>query len=197
MPTASELIPRLEYYWEYAKKLFVYAQYCVAADTRDPLCGDFWNWALYASIAVAALVLFVVARRVIERQLEYRKLEKMAEAKRFVADAETMNRLRWTGDAAASVDATPEELAERIREALKERANPIFRRTHYEIVGVLHDASTEEIKEACVQLGDKYRPDKNPGDRLAAEAFSAVEKAFEVLTDPEKRANYDASIRPR
>lgn len=197
MPTTTELIPLLQYYWEYAKKLFLYVQFCVEADTHDPRCGDFWKWSLYASIAVAVLVLFRVTRRVIERQLDYRRLEKMAEAKKFVADAETMNRFRWTGDATSGLDASPEELAAKIRGSLKERANLNFRRTHYEIIGVLHDASTEEIKEACLHLGDKYRPDKNRGDQLAAEAFSAVEKAFEILTDPEKRENYDASIRPR
>ncbi|MHB8667088.1 MAG: J domain-containing protein [Burkholderiales bacterium] len=197
MPTTSELIPLLKDYWEYAKKLFLYAQFCVKADTHDPACGDFWKWSLYATIVIAVLVLYRVARRAIDKYLDYRDLEKMAEAKKFVADAETMNRFRWNGDATNGLDASPEELAAKIRESLKERANLNFRRTHYEIIGVLHDASTEEIKEACLHLGDKYRPDKNPGDELAAEAFSAVEKAFETLTDPEKRANYDASIRPR
>jgi hypothetical protein len=197
MPTTTELIPLLQYYWEYAKKLFLYVQFCVQADTHDPVCFYFWKWSLYASMAVLVLVLFLVARRVIERQLAYRRLEKMAEAKKFVADAETMNRLRWTGDATSGLDASFEEITAKMRGSLKERANLNFRRTHYEIIGVLHDASTEEIKEACLRLADKYRSDKNPGDQLAAEAFSAIEKAFEILTDPEKRANYDARIRPR
>lgn len=198
MPTTSELIPLLKDYWEWAKKLFLHVQYCVKADIHDPVCDDFWKWTLYASIAVAALVLFRVAERMIYRHLDYRMLEKMAAARKVVADAETMNQVRWVGDDNTNaVDVPPEELAAKIREALKDRVNLNFRRTHYEIIGVLHDASTEEIKEACLSLGDKYRPDKNPGDPLAAEAFSAAEEAFEILTDPEKRAKYDASIRPR
>lgn len=67
-------------------------------------------------------------------------------------------------------------------------------RDYYDLIGVPRDASQEEIVAACLRLGDKYRPDRNPGDTQAAETFALLENAFGVLSDPEKRAAYDAVL---
>ena len=66
--------------------------------------------------------------------------------------------------------------------------------TLYEIIGVPNFASHKVIEETCIHLADKYSPDKNPNDSLAAVAFQEVEKAFETLANPAKRAAYDASL---
>src|SRR4051812_26857693 len=64
----------------------------------------------------------------------------------------------------------------------------------YAVLGVSPDASSHEIERACLRLGDKYRPDKNPGDADAARMFAVFEQAFFTLADPAKRAAYDQSI---
>ncbi len=61
----------------------------------------------------------------------------------------------------------------------------------YEVLGVARNASTDEIKKAYRKLAIKYHPDKNPGDPTAEEKFKEAASAYEILSDPEKKARYD------
>ncbi len=65
------------------------------------------------------------------------------------------------------------------------------KRDYYEILGVDRNASDKEIAQAYRKLALKYHPDRNPGDEEAVEKFKEAAEAFEVLSDPEKRAVYD------
>src|SRR5919199_3068020 len=63
--------------------------------------------------------------------------------------------------------------------------------TLYDTLGVSKTASQDEIKKAYRKLVRQYHPDKNPGDTSAEERFKEVQAAYDVLSDPEKRKQYD------
>lgn len=63
--------------------------------------------------------------------------------------------------------------------------------TLYDTLGVKKGASADEIKKAYRKLAAKYHPDKNPGDAASEEKFKEVQNAYDVLSDAEKRKQYD------
>lgn len=62
---------------------------------------------------------------------------------------------------------------------------------YYEILGVARNASEADLKKAYRRLAMKHHPDRNPGDKPSEEKFKEAKEAYEVLTDPRKRAAYD------
>jgi DnaJ-class molecular chaperone len=62
---------------------------------------------------------------------------------------------------------------------------------YYASLGVPRTATADEIKKAYRKLARKHHPDLNPGDKEAEEKFKAVQEAYDVLSDPEKRKRYD------
>lgn len=61
----------------------------------------------------------------------------------------------------------------------------------YEVLGINKNASPEEIKKAYRKKAIEFHPDKNPGDKQAEENFKTAAEAYEVLSDPDKKARYD------
>lgn len=62
---------------------------------------------------------------------------------------------------------------------------------YYEVLGVSKKASENEIKSAYRKLARQYHPDRNPGDKVAAERFKEIQTAYDVLSDKKKREQYD------
>src|SRR3954468_11117485 len=65
------------------------------------------------------------------------------------------------------------------------------KRDYYEILGISRGTQGDEIKKAFRKLALQFHPDKNAGDKKAEEKFKELSEAYEVLSDPEKRARYD------
>jgi curved DNA-binding protein len=64
-------------------------------------------------------------------------------------------------------------------------------RDYYKVLGVERNATEKELKTAYRKLAHQYHPDKNPGDKTAEDKFKQLNEAYEVLSDPQKRAKYD------
>ncbi|MDX2045384.1 MAG: molecular chaperone DnaJ [Chitinophagaceae bacterium] len=66
-----------------------------------------------------------------------------------------------------------------------------MKRDYYDILGVSKSASADEIKKAYRKVAMQYHPDRNPGDKAAEEKFKEAAEAYEILSDQDKRAQYD------
>ena len=66
-----------------------------------------------------------------------------------------------------------------------------MKKDYYEILGVDRSSSEKEIKSAYRKLAKKYHPDLNPDDTESESKFKEAAEAYDVLSNPEKRANYD------
>src|SRR5687768_15385013 len=65
------------------------------------------------------------------------------------------------------------------------------KRDYYEILGVNKSASADEIKKAYRKVAMQHHPDRNPGDKAAEEKFKEAAEAYEILSDTDKRSQYD------
>ncbi len=65
------------------------------------------------------------------------------------------------------------------------------KRDYYEILGVSKNSSADEIKKAYRKVAMQYHPDRNPGDKSAEEKFKEAAEAYEILSDGDKKAQYD------
>src|SRR5512141_977268 len=62
---------------------------------------------------------------------------------------------------------------------------------YYKILGVERSASADDVRKAYRKLAMQHHPDRNPGDKQAEDKFKEINEAYQVLSDPQKRARYD------
>src|SRR5512140_2795186 len=62
---------------------------------------------------------------------------------------------------------------------------------YYQILGVERSASADDVRKAYRKLAMQYHPDRNPGNKQAEEKFKEINEAYQVLSDPQKRARFD------
>src|SRR3972149_1421710 len=65
------------------------------------------------------------------------------------------------------------------------------KRDLYEVLGVARDVAADALRKAYRKLARRHHPDVNPGDEAAEERFKEISEAYDVLSDPVKRRNYD------
>src|SRR3954466_12738405 len=65
------------------------------------------------------------------------------------------------------------------------------KRDYYEILGLSKSSSQDEIKKAYRKVAMQHHPDRNPGDKAAEEKFKEAAEAYEILSDPDKKSQYD------
>src|SRR6188768_3926492 len=98
-----------------------------------------------------------------------------------------------------AVDSRPTWLnlpAARARESLQRlgcarSTMPAEKRDYYEVLGVAREAAADDIRKAYRQAALRHHPDRNPGDAAAEAKFKEATEAYSVLSDGEKRAQYD------
>ena len=70
-------------------------------------------------------------------------------------------------------------------------------RTHYQVLGIPQDATADQIRKRFRELARKHHPDLNPHRLESHELFLRINHAYEVLSDPARRAAYDLDLRDR
>ncbi len=65
-------------------------------------------------------------------------------------------------------------------------------RDYYEVLGIDRSASLYEVRKQYIRLAFKFHPDRNPGDDSALERFKKINEAYQILSDENKRAQYDS-----
>lgn len=113
----------LQQYWEQLGKIWEYSRYCAGQDIQTAACRDFWLGSVYTAVGVGLLIVFIIGKRVLREQLEFRRNQKKLEARQLLEEEEAMQQAQRSTAAVPAVDVSQQELAASIKQAmLKARA---------------------------------------------------------------------------
>jgi len=118
---AFELLQQL---WDQLGKLLSYIGYCAGQDMQTAACRDFWLGSVYVAIAIGLLIAFIIGKRVLREQLEFRRNREKLQARQLAEqEEEARQRAQPTIEAIPTVEVSHQELAASIKDAmLKARA---------------------------------------------------------------------------
>jgi class 3 adenylate cyclase len=116
-------IELVEQYWAQLEKLLAYVRYCAGQDMQAAVCRDFWLGSVYTAVGIGLLLAFIIGKKVLREQLEFRRNKKRLEARQLIEEEEARQQARRSAEAAPAVDISQHELAASIKQAmLKARA---------------------------------------------------------------------------
>ncbi len=112
----------LQQYWDQIGKLLLHARSCAGQDLQAAECRDFWLWTVYVAIGLGLLIAFKIGKRTLREQLEFYRNRKRLEVRKIAAAQEEGARAIPKVEPIADAGLSQEELAAKIGQALKARA---------------------------------------------------------------------------
>ena len=110
-------------YWEQFGKYLDYARYCAGHEIQTPGCRDFWIWVVYAAIAIALYIVYVIAKKNLRERREFERNRRRLDERNVIADDATMKQSIVNFGEPIEVPLSQQELAAVIRENLKTRTD--------------------------------------------------------------------------
>jgi class 3 adenylate cyclase len=116
-----EAIKIMEQWWQALQGLLTYAQFCFDQPVSAPACRDFWLWQVWGALAIGLYILFRSLWKYIRAQREFARNQKRLEARRIVADKETIKAYQPNDKEVEVAPRSQDEIAAEIRNAISQR----------------------------------------------------------------------------
>ena len=108
----------LQQYWEQAGELLAYVRYCAGQDLQTAVCRDFWLGSVYTAVGIGLLIAFIIGKRVLREQLEFRRNQKKLEARRLLEEEEARQQAQPGAETVPADDVSQQDLAASIKHAM-------------------------------------------------------------------------------
>jgi class 3 adenylate cyclase len=110
-------------FWDSVGKLLAYVQYCAGQDMQTPACRDFWLGSVYAAVGIGLLIAFIIAKRVLQEQREFRRNREKLQARQLLEEEAAREQAQPSTEVVPAPEVSQQELAASIKQAmLKARA---------------------------------------------------------------------------
>ncbi len=175
-------------YWEQFGKYLDYARYCAGHEIQTAGCRDFWIWVVYAAIAIALYIVYVIAKKNLRERREFERNRQRLEARNVIADDATMKQSVVNFGEPIEVPLSQQELAAVIRENIKTRTDePTATNTTKEKTSPMRELGTvmKDLTASIKQATAKGALGASSGAQAdrASEISPARELSTIMLTD--------------